>query len=604
MGKSASKKVKMGKATMKHKKMSGGGLTDMGVSYTFGRGYSNDKDEYLIRFIKTNDFDKIKGLLDNNLSKYSVDLLGALSIRLSKFIAENPNNDKIGQLLRDVLSEKSKKEKEAKANPSKPQEQKYITQIASINDNSTPDEFHNLLTSILVDGSEQELNILITSHEEMFTEELLNKPNTNGLTPFLLAIINPNDAFWKILYSKFSNLMQIGYATTVASSIPISIQGNEVSLPSNVTILHLAAYLASENSIFSNADVSVITSFIDVINEKDSDGNTALHYAVKRRIILPKIISELLTNGADATLQNNNRETALDILSKIAQEKEIGINKASPQTKQRINAELDIIKSGKQLLENAANEKKTAAETEAAKKAEAAEAEEMDNLNEQARATIKKETTEMYGFLKQLYKDKRIKECPYNELPDDYIGDYSTDLATLFSLIKEIVPGTDKQSFMDNSNYRKEKLNEAKIKYQETSATNALEKARAYYNKSKNGNTFNKPPFLDESGKVKEFDEDAYNNNNNYRDSINKELEIDSDFEEYKKATGTTGGLFGTSSNLTREDFAKTIFGTGAYYEALANYKDKPKPAVWFGGSKKRKNKKAATKKNRSNKHK
>ena len=68
-----------------------------------------------------------------------------------------------------------------------------------------------------------------------------------------------------------------------------------------------------KHQMFSLEDIQKLCQHPEIINLQDKDGNTALHYAC-RYYPSKRLISILLKNGADATIQNKKGQRPIDIL--------------------------------------------------------------------------------------------------------------------------------------------------------------------------------------------------------------------------------------------------------------------------------------------------
>jgi ankyrin repeat protein len=123
--------------------------------------------------------------------------------------------------------------------------------------------------------------------------DIVNKVNDAGYTPLILACYHGNEPVVKFLIEKVKDInASSNYGTALMSAV----------VNGNISITKLL--------LDKNADV----------NFSDSNGTTALHYAVMFKNI--ELIMLLINAKADKTLKDNKQKSALDY-AKIANDEKI-----------------------------------------------------------------------------------------------------------------------------------------------------------------------------------------------------------------------------------------------------------------------------------------
>lgn len=649
MGKSASKKVKMGKATMKHKKMSGG----FGESQTvFGFSYSEKNDDKAIAVIdKQTDFNKLIGLVGNDKSKYSVKLLTALKrklLELNKTTGDLKKKEAELIVISDISKLIVNKNSQSKTTSSELQKvsahfNKYFQEIYVDDLQLTQDVNGNtLLHKILIDGSISDLNNLIAVASQL-KPAVLNTPNNEGLTPFMLAVINPNEHMWIKLYSAFPGSIKIGTTTTKEITLlPVIAPGlpsptKKVTLPAGLNILHLACFLSQDKIITANltSGKPFIELCSSLINSKSADGNTPLIYSVKSGDIKPEIIKLLLSKGADVTIKNKEENDAIEIVGSLKTVIESNKTDASEDDLVGITKELSDIDTIIGILRAEFDKKKAgeassaeAAALEARAREEAAKLEAETKVREEADAAANatKAATELaeYNLAKEAFEknpDSPIYKEKESVFPADYASyvqdtDFKTKMLPLIEKLKDDIiaqlnthlPNNQKASkglYFSNAEYKKKKDELAAKLKQEKAQQSSLQKAENFYNNNKEKmDIFKVPPFNGEP-----FNIESYNGDNDgYKTKIDEQVNLE---EELKAAEARF------NSNRTYVEFNNGVkFDKDAYLNDKSTWnleqeeKEQAKKAapistgtsgwaglVGLGGSKKRKNKKAANKK-------
>lgn len=585
MGRSAKKTVSNGKNTMKNKSMKGG----MGESWQFSSRYSPEIDDKLIAFIDTVTYEtlKISFLPDINKNKkmymkYSIKLLEALKTKALS--AKNTALDV--RLLTTYIIEKRRaesskqtNEEQIDANSFKFSDELFKNETGIVD--FTPDENGNtLLHKILIEGTINDLNSLLDITDSKTINGILNNPNNESLTPFMLAIINPNENLWNLLYGKFSGKIRINIITekeisllpVVPSGLPASTE--KVTLPKGLNILHLAAFLSRKTIITGKLESAL--QFMDLcaglINNQDDKGNTPLYYSVISGDINVDIVSALLSKGADVMIKNKENKGPIDLVNSLANVIKEKKNGASQDEIKELDNELGDINKVKALLDVKAKAKQDA-DAKAATDARAAEASAAKKNEEQIKLKVNQG---LFNFVKKLYEEGNDKTFNYTSIPNSFTED---EYAVLIPKIQTLIEDIDETAIkFGDAEFRKDILRQAMEANEKNIEANRLKNAQVYYEANKNNAVFKKSPFLDENGNVKNFDEAAYNNNTDgYKTTIDKELEINSEFKNYTNLFGKPGYYFGKNTTQLSEEKFRKLYESGAYRKMIQQHEEAQK---------------------------